>query len=36
MYAEEERIADREQLQRQLSLLRRSGGSASEIASLEE
>lgn len=36
MYSDNERLADREQLQRQLSLLRRSGGSASEIASLEE
>ena len=36
MYSEEQSIADREQLQRQLSLLRRSGGSASEIANLEK
>jgi hypothetical protein len=36
MYQAAESVADREQLQRQLSLLRRSGGSASEIASLEE
>ena len=36
IYSEQERTADREKLQRQLSLLRRSGGSASEIASLEE
>ena len=35
-YEESEAIADREQLQRQLSLLRRSGGSAAEIASLEQ
>ena len=36
MYDDNQKIADREQLQRQLSLLRRSGGSASEIANLEE
>ena len=36
MYDDNQKVADREQLQRQLSLLRRSGGSASEIASLEE
>ena len=36
MYSEEQSIADREQLQRQLSLLRRSGGSASQIADLEQ
>jgi len=36
MYDDNQKIADREQLQRQLSLLRRSGGSASEIADLEE
>lgn len=36
IYSEEQSIADREQLQRQLSLLRRSGGSASEIANLEK
>lgn len=35
LYDEQNAIADREQLQRQLSLLRRSGGSASEIADLE-
>lgn len=36
LYNQNESIADRQQLQRQLSLLRRSGGSASQIASLEE
>lgn len=36
LYSKNESINDREQLQRQLSLLRRSGGSASEIAALEE
>lgn len=36
MYDDNQKAADREQLQRQLSLLRRSGGSASEIANLEE
>lgn len=36
MYDDNQKTADREQLQRQLSLLRRSGGSASEIADLEE
>jgi hypothetical protein len=36
LYEQDQRISDREQLQRQLSLLRRSGGSASEIANLEE
>lgn len=36
LYDKNEATADREQLQRRLSLLRRSGGSASEIASLEE
>lgn len=36
LYSKNESISDREQLQRQLSLLRRSGGSASEIAALEE
>ena len=36
LYEDNQKIADREQLQRQLSLLRRSGGSASEIANLEE
>ena len=36
MYDDNQKTADREQLQRQLSLLRRSGGSASEIANLEE
>lgn len=36
MYDDNQKVADREQLQRQLSLLRRSGGSASEIANLEE
>lgn len=36
MYDQNESISDRESLQRQLSLLRRSGGSASEIADLEE
>ena len=35
-YEDEASVADREQLQRELSLLRRSGGSASEIADLEE
>ena len=35
-YEQNQAIADREQLQRQLSLLRRSGGSASEIADLEQ
>ena len=35
-YNDDKAIADREQLQRQLSLLRRTGGSASEIADLEE
>ena len=35
-YEDEASVADREQLQRDLSLLRRSGGSASEIADLEE
>lgn len=36
LYSENQSIEERESLQRQLSLLRRSGGSASEIASLEE
>lgn len=36
LYSENQSTADREQLQRELSLLRRSGGSASKIASLEE
>lgn len=36
MYDDNQKTTDREQLQRQLSLLRRSGGSASEIADLEE
>ena len=36
MYDQNTAISDREQLQRQLSLLRRSGGSASEIADLEQ
>lgn len=35
-YSQNKPISDRQQLQRQLSLLRRSGGSASQIASLEE
>lgn len=35
MYAQQQSTADRESLQRQLSLLRRSGGSALEIANLE-
>ena len=35
-YEDEASVADREKLQRELSLLRRSGGSASEIADLEE
>lgn len=35
-YNQNKSISDRQQLQRQLSLLRRSGGSASQIASLEE
>jgi hypothetical protein len=35
-YDEDTTTADREELQRQLSLLYRSGGSASEIADLEE
>ena len=35
MYDRNQATADREQLQRQLALLRRSGGSASEIANLE-
>ena len=35
-YEDEASVANREQLQRELSLLRRSGGSASEIADLEE
>lgn len=35
-YQQNQQIADREAMQRQLSLLRRSGGSASEIASLEK
>ena len=35
-YQQNQQIADRESMQRQLSLLRRSGGSASEIASLEK
>ena len=35
LYEENTAIADREQLQRQLALMRRSGGSASEIADLE-
>ena len=35
-YQQNQEIADRESLQRQLSLLRRSGGSASEIADLEK
>lgn len=35
MYEQNQAISDREQLQRQLALLRRSGGSASEIADLE-
>lgn len=36
MYSQNQSISDREKLQRQLSLLRRAGGSASEISSLEE
>lgn len=36
LYSQNESLANRQQLQRQLSLLRRSGGSASQIASLEE
>ena len=36
MYEQNKAISDREQLQRQLALLRRSGGSASEIANLEQ
>ena len=36
LYEQQQSISDREQLQRQLSLLRRSGGSASEIYSLEQ
>lgn len=36
MYDQSQSTADREQLQRQLALLRRAGGSTSEIASLEE
>lgn len=35
VYDENQKIADRESLQRRISLLRRSGGSASEIADLE-
>ena len=35
-YSQNKSISDRQQLQRQLSLLRRSGGSASQIAGLEE
>ena len=35
-YSQNKSISDRQQLQRQLSLLRRSGGSASQIASLEK
>lgn len=35
-YDQNQKISDREQLQRQLSLLKRSGGSASEIANLEK
>ena len=35
-YQQNQQIADRESMQRQLALLRRSGGSASEIASLEK
>lgn len=35
-YSQNQSISNRQQLQRQLSLLRRSGGSASQIASLEE
>ena len=35
MYDQQQSVADRESLQRQLALLRRSGGSASEIADLE-
>lgn len=36
LYSQNQSTADREQLQRQLSLLRRAGGSASQIADLEE
>jgi hypothetical protein len=36
MYDQNTAISDREQLQRQLALMRRSGGSASEIADLEK
>ena len=36
LYDQNQTIEEREKLQRQLSLLRRSGGSASEIANLEE
>ena len=36
MYEQNTAISDREQLQRQLALMRRSGGSASEIADLEQ
>lgn len=36
MYDQNTAISDREQLQRQLALMRRSGGSASEIADLEQ
>ena len=36
MYEQNTTISDREQLQRQLALMRRSGGSASEIADLEQ
>lgn len=35
-YQQNQQIADRESMQRQLALLRRSGGSASEIANLEK
>lgn len=36
LYSQSQSTSDREKLQRQLSLLRRSGGSASQISSLEE
>lgn len=36
LYSQNQSTADREQLQRQLSLLRRAGGSASQIADLEQ
>ena len=36
LYSQNQSTSEREQLQRQLSLLRRAGGSASQIASLEE